>query len=97
MLTPNRAHVRAKHKLFGLGGSSRYQSRSVYEALLGPTLGTGLETGVRVVGAAGRGDWQASDTRVLRRLVPWQNLFYLRRLFDQAEEGVNEAFGVPGK
>jgi hypothetical protein len=29
--------------------------------------------------------------------VPWQILFYLRRLFDQAEEGVNEALGVPGK
>jgi hypothetical protein len=84
-------------KLFGLGGSSRYQSRSVSEALLGPTLGTGLDTTVRVVGSAGRGDWQASDTRALRRLVPWQNLFYLRRLFDQAEEGVNEALGVPGK
>lgn len=84
-------------KLFGLGGSSRYQSRSVSEALLGPTLGAGLDTGVRVVGAAGRGDWQALDTRALRRLVPWQNLFYLRRLFDQAEEGVNETLGVPGR
>ena len=82
-------------KVLGLGGSSRYASRSATEALLGPTLGAGLDTSLRVAGAAGRGDWQEGDTRALRRLVPWQNLFYLRRLFDAAEEGINEALGVP--
>ncbi|MBI5119808.1 MAG: hypothetical protein HZA67_02295 [Rhodospirillales bacterium] len=82
-------------KVLGLGGASRYASRSTSEALLGPTLGTGLDTSIRVGGAALRGDWSASDTRALRRLAPWQNLFYLRRLFDAAEEGVNESMGVP--
>ncbi|MBI5122182.1 MAG: hypothetical protein HZA67_14360 [Rhodospirillales bacterium] len=54
-----------------------------------------LDTTIRFGGAALRGDWSASDTRALRRLAPWQNLFYLRRLFDAAEEGVNESMGVP--
>ena len=28
-------------------------------------------------------------------MMPMQNLFYLRWLFDQTERGVNEALGVP--
>lgn len=82
-------------KMVGLAGSSKYQSRSATEALLGPTLGSGLDTTLRVTSAAGRGDWAAGDTAALRRLVPMQNLFYLRRLFDQAEAGINETLGVP--
>ncbi|BAE52443.1 hypothetical protein amb3639 [Paramagnetospirillum magneticum AMB-1] len=83
-------------KVFGYGeGPSRYASRSATEALLGPGLGAGLDTSIQVLGDASRGEWRSSDTRALRRLVPFQNLFYLRRLFDAAEEGINEAMGVP--
>jgi hypothetical protein len=31
----------------------------------------------------------------LRKILPFQNLFYIRRLFDQVEEGANRALGVP--
>lgn len=84
-------------KVLGMSGSSRYASRSVTEALLGPTLGTGLDSVVNLGNAAATGDWTERDTSNLRRLIPFQNLFYLRSLFDAAEEGVNEGLGVPAQ
>jgi hypothetical protein len=36
-----------------------------------------------------------SDTHALRQFAPDQNLFYLRRLGDMAEEGINDALGAP--
>lgn len=39
--------------------------------------------------------WTASDTHKLRRFVPLQNLFYLRQLFDPAENAANHLFGIP--
>lgn len=48
-----------------------------------------------MIGAISNGDVTESDMSKLRRLLPYQNLFYLRRLFNAIEEGANEAFGVP--
>ena len=81
-------------KLVGFNGASRYASRSVSETILGPTLGGALNLAATVGSAAGHGEWKASDTRALRRLLPYQNLIYFRRLFDQAEEGINHAIGA---
>jgi len=81
-------------KWFGFTGSSRYASRGVVDSLLGPTAGLANDA-VQVTGDAARGQWTGSDTHTMRRLMPLQNLFYLRRLFDSAEEGVNGALGVP--
>lgn len=81
-------------KWFGFTGSSRYASRGVVDSFLGPTAGLAKDV-VQATGAATRGQWTATDSHALRRLMPLQNLFYLRRLFDSAEEGVNEALGVP--
>lgn len=71
--------------------SSRYAARSAYEAAAGPTYGSLLNTILRV-GNAGLGDevWQDSDTRALRRLLPYQNLFYLRSGIDLMEEQAHE-------
>ncbi|MBF0324218.1 MAG: hypothetical protein HQL42_04025 [Alphaproteobacteria bacterium] len=81
-------------KWFGFTGSSRYASRGVVDSLLGPTAGLAKDV-VQATGAATRGEWKGADTHTVRRLMPLQNLFYLRRLFDTAEEGVNDALGVP--
>lgn len=84
-------------KLTGFGTTTtRYASRSASEALLGPTLGSGLDTTLGVAAAVGHGEWKESDTRALRRLLPYQNLFYLRQLFDEAEESINEVIGAEG-
>jgi hypothetical protein len=29
------------------------------------------------------------ETRALRRVLPYQNLFYARKIFDDAEAGIN--------
>lgn len=73
---------------------SRYASRSVLEALFGPTYGA-MGDVAQVAGSAFAGDWRESDTRTLRKLMPYQNLFYLRKIFDEAEEGVNDLFDIP--
>lgn len=73
---------------------SRYASRNITGALLGPTVGL-TQDFVQTTGSAFSGDWQSQDTRALRRLLPYQNLFYLRSVLDAAEEGVNDALGAP--
>lgn len=73
---------------------SRYASRNITGALLGPTFGT-VEDFIRVTGAATSREWNQSDSRVMRRLIPYNSIFWLRTIFDQAEAGINEFFGVP--
>jgi len=80
-------------RLTGAPTMSRYQSRNAVGALLGPTFGTVSDI-AQVTGAAGAGEWTASDTRAVRRLLPYQNLIYMRRLFDEVEAGINETIGV---
>jgi hypothetical protein len=76
--------------------SARYMSRNAIGALLGPTFGLG-EDAAKLLANLGQGKWSATDTHRIRKLLPMQNLFYLRWLFDQAEKGVNETFGVPDR
>lgn len=73
---------------------TRYASRSALDQLLGPTSGK-IDSLLKVTSAAGRGEWAESDTKALRRLMIFQNLFYLRRVFDQVEAGANQHFNVP--
>jgi len=73
---------------------SRYASRGVFGALFGPTVGR-VEDMAKATGAAVTGEFNESDVRALYRLVPYQNLFYLRKLFDEAQEGIADALGVP--
>lgn len=73
---------------------TRYVSRSIAGAFLGPTLNK-IERFGQVTGSMGAGDWSASDTHAVRRLWIGQNLFYIRRLLDQVEEEGNALFRVP--
>ncbi len=73
---------------------SRYASRNAVGAFLGPSFGM-AEDVRQVLGSAFADDWRESDSRALRRMIPYQNLFYLRWLFDSVEEGVNRELGVP--
>ncbi len=75
------------------GSNSRYASRNVAGALLGPSVGLGEDL-ARVVSNASNGTWQESDTRAMRRMIPFQNLMGVRHLFDLFEKGLNEAIGV---
>ncbi|MEJ5021854.1 hypothetical protein WH297_19255 [Ochrobactrum vermis] len=64
---------------------SRYQSQEKLGILLGPTANK-LEGLIRAGTNASTGDWSDADTRRLRRVMPFQNLFYFRRLLDQVGE-----------
>lgn len=72
---------------------SRYASRNVIGALIGPTSGA-ISDAAQAIGAFSAGDWKESDTSAMRRLLPYQNLFYMRRLLDEAERGINNQMGI---
>jgi hypothetical protein len=79
------------------GPISRYKSRSAAGAILGPSFSL-LEDSL------GTAFWMTefmkgerpseADIRKTRRMIPFQNVFYLRRLFDLAEEGIGHAVGA---
>jgi hypothetical protein len=72
-------------------GAARFVSRSMSENLLGPTVGSLLDTSLRVANAGLAEDgWGESDTRALRRLIPYQNLTFIRQGFDTIEEKVGD-------
>tara|TARA_R110002096_G_scaffold9077_3_gene36522 strand:- start:27 stop:3515 length:3489 start_codon:yes stop_codon:yes gene_type:complete len=71
--------------------AARFASRSAVEAALGPTFGSLLDTTMRV-GNAGlsEDDWSDSDTRALRRLLPGQNLTFVRQGLDKVEKSLGD-------
>lgn len=73
---------------------SRMQSRGVLGTFAGPTANK-IERLAQIGGAAATGEWSASDTTAVRRLLPFQNLFMIRKLLDEVEKGVNHQIGIP--
>ena len=73
---------------------SRFQDRGKLAQLLGPTAGAIEDLSDAVLGAT-NGDFTQTDLRRIGRLVPGQNVFYLNYLFNQAEEGLGDAMGLP--
>lgn len=67
---------------------SRYQSRNIYGTFMGPTADAVADT-FQISGSIFAGDVKDSDTRKARRLLPFQNLFYLRWLIDEVEGSGN--------
>jgi hypothetical protein len=72
---------------FGATPMSRYASRNIMGSALGPSLGT-AEDIIQVAGAVSTGDFKRSDLRRIRKLMPGQNLFYMRRLLNELEDKV---------
>lgn len=69
--------------------ASRFASRSQLEAMMGPTFGSFLSTALQVAAAGtDANEWKDSDTRALRRLIPYQNLTIIRQLFDKIEKSI---------
>lgn len=73
---------------------SRYASRNVYGAFLGPSADAVADI-FQVSGSIFAGDTTKSDLHRARMLVPFQNLFYLRSLFDKVEEATGDTLGLP--
>lgn len=74
--------------------SSRFAAGDAASTLFGPTMEL-MENAMRLSYAATNpSEMNEGDIRVARRLIPLQNLFYVRWLFDQVEAGLANAFGV---
>lgn len=72
---------------------SRYASRNIVGAILGPSVGTFTDV-AQSTGALFDDDASQSDVRAFRRLAPAQNLFWLRPLINDVEEASAELMGV---
>lgn len=81
-------------RLIGAGRPlSNRADRSGLSELLGPTW-SHLEAMKNAGSDASRGTWTATDTHKLREVLPLQNLWAFRRLLDEAEDGISNAFGI---
>jgi hypothetical protein len=81
--------------ILGTGTASRYSSRGAAAAVFGPSFGTVFDTIIPLIAAASNGEATQSDIHRLRQMLPYQNLFYIRAIFDKAEENINQIFGIP--
>jgi hypothetical protein len=72
---------------------SRYASRNATASLLGPSLGT-VQDFLDVIGAGMTGEFGKKDMHKMRQLVPAQNVFYLRTLFDRVEKATGDTMGL---
>jgi hypothetical protein len=88
--------TRGRVGLSGITGEqvSRYSSRNVYGAFLGPSADAVADI-FQVSGSIFAGDTTKSDLRRVRQMIPTQNLFYLRGLFNQVEAATGDALGLP--
>lgn len=73
---------------------SRYASRNVYGAFLGPSADAVADI-FQVSGSIFAGDTTRSDLRRARMLLPMQNLFYIRQMLNRVEEATGEGLGIP--
>lgn len=82
--------TRGKVGINGLIGGemmSRYASRNIVDTLAGPTAGQ-LKDIASISSAIASGDIKESDVKAFRRMLPYQNVFYLQSIFDQLEREV---------
>lgn len=85
-------------KAVGLGemfGTSKYGDRSLWSAYLGPSIGSAED----IASTAKRltdGGVSASDLHALRRNLPWQNAWFMRRGINAVEGEMAENLGLPG-
>lgn len=73
---------------------SRYSSRNVIGAFLGPSADAVSDI-FQVSGSIFAGDTTKADLHKARQLVPAQNLFYVRQLFNRIEEATGNALDLP--
>ena len=76
--------------------ASRYASRNGAGAIGGPIAGL-VDDIFSVSNNLGVEGWGATDTHAVRRLLPYQNLFYLRGQLDKLEENYNKFWGIPAR
>lgn len=81
---------------------SRYQSRGILGNWVGPEIGTAQDLTDALISPLVRklkdeGNYTTKDALQILRLIPFQNLFYLRYLNEQLAKGVAESLGATPK
>lgn len=71
--------------MFGAPPVSRFQSRNAIGALLGPTFDLGGDTATIANGVL-NGEFDSKQTHAVRKMLPFQNLFYVAPLLNKVEE-----------
>lgn len=101
LMDVNGALERATHGRVGLSAvtsgtpATRFQARNVVDSFLGPSVGTATDL-VQIFGSPfGEGGATQRDLQVFRKLVPFNQLFYARFLFDKLEGGAADFFNLP--
>jgi len=77
------------------GESARYSDRNVLSTFGGPALGTAGDAYDLAMNRSADG-MSARDVQLLRRLAPWQNVWWLRRAINATEGELSEAMGLDG-
>jgi hypothetical protein len=67
------------------GVMSRYASRNITSTLAGPTFGTASDV-INILAAMLKDEMSESDIHTIRTMLPYQNNFILRIIFDEMEE-----------
>ena len=57
--------------------------------MLGPTLGQ-VQDATSISSAISKGEITETDVKDFRQFLPYQNLFYLRSVFDEMEDSLKE-------
>jgi len=78
----------------GLKQGSRYFYRNWAGTLMGPTFGYAGDVGALMQNLVNSDGISERDIRSLRRLMPYQNMFYLRMLINDMEKEVVKATGA---
>lgn len=83
------------------GAPSRYYNTGMVGTLLGPTVGRGVDLGMQfgdmLQAIYGNKDYTTKDARNILRLIPYQNLFYLRYLNEQVFNQMAVGLGATDK
>jgi hypothetical protein len=78
--------------------TSRYAGRSLFETFLGPSFGTSgniAKMGVQATqGIMGNKNFTKKDIHNIRKIAPYNNVFYFRQLVDEMENGIANALGA---
>lgn len=80
--------------ILGAPTSTRYDARNILDVFLGPSLGTAQDTisaSNSLINILGGGQATPGEVARMRRLLPFQNLFYTRWLFDEIQDSATQA------
>jgi len=78
----------------GMTEGSRYFYRNLMGTLMGPTFGYVSDTATLVQNLTAGDGITERDIHSMRRLMPYQNMFYLRMLINELEGSVAKATGA---